>query len=141
VHVERCFIDGIQHAFCNFPQQLPCAFIRDIGREQYSLPIALSVNKAPFAALLCRRLAVLKLSGFVELGLDDPFLSLVNKAPFSGLRLHRSKAFAEFADVAVLGAGRAAGAKAGNKKRCCARAKSVSHKCCLGVCFKPPQPE
>lgn len=105
------------------------------------MPIALFVNEAPFATLLRSRLAVLKLSGFVEVGLDDPFVSLVDKAPFAGLRLHRGKSFAEFADVTVLGAGRTAGAKAGNKKRGCARAESVFHEWCVGVRLKPPQPK
>lgn len=101
------------------------------------MPIALSIDEAPFATLLRSRLAVLKLSGFVKVGLDDPFLPLVDKAPFAGLRLHRGKSFAELSDVAVLGAGRAAGAKAGNKKRGCARAKSVFHEWCVGVRLKP----
>lgn len=107
-----------------------------------SLPCPLLVNEAPFAVLFGCRFAVLKLSGFIKAWSNHPLLALVDKSPFARLGLHRGKAFAEFADVAVLRTWGSAGTEQKDCQSGCDGAKGVFHGCSLCESWiKAPPPK
>ena len=89
--------------------------------------MALPVDETPFAALSGGGLTVLEFLGLIKAGLDHQLLALVDKSPFTGLRLNGRQALIEFADVSVLGAGRCAGAQKDNCKRGDAGTDGVLH--------------